>query len=344
MATSPARATPANQPATPTPPPPLCTFAPSVQAAPARVRLGQTVGVTVTVRAVCAPARSPGVPPLHVMLVVDRSMAMGGADGQQAIAGLKALVDRLALPRHAGREVGLVLVTDQVTIRALLTRNDAAVKAALDQFSPAIVPNPDIATGIGGARFALQQGQLGHPDPSSIREAMVVVAAGPDRASCAAVRSVAGSAQASGVTVIFACAGGGCDQRCHGQSASAPYLALPAVDPDALASWLKAVEGLGQLHALARTRVDASVVLDKSIRLVPASETPGAGVGAQGASLAWRDLMAARDTATYAFRVQPLKTGRLPVFREAWVQTAGLAPRGRIETHALAAPLVEVEP
>lgn len=176
-----------------------CTALLDKVAAPAKLMLGETTRITLTLEAVC-PSESA---PIDVMLVLDASASM--ADDQKlvtAVAAARAFVDAMNL---AASRVGLVVFNQDAGVRQRLTNDGAAIKGSLSGLIPGGKTN--VSQAIEVARQHL--GEVGDPDRT---RAIIVLTDGRNTISGAEpIPDAAARAKADGVLIATFCAGGQCD-------------------------------------------------------------------------------------------------------------------------------------
>lgn len=296
--------------------------APLRQAAePCRVDVNKVVeptvlllGETATVRLQFSSACPRGTWPLHLVLVVDESLAMRGATQQATEAALQQLVRNLELDRYPKVRVGIVGHGGTARTLCHLSNDEAKLLDCVGMLSArgASALGPGITEGL---RVLANGRGSANPGPAPV-EAIVGITLTRSGASCDALKPALKLLHESKSLLATVTIGSPPDAACVREAASLPILHRQVNHPSAL---VEAVESFGPtLDALPLTGMTFLDTLAPDIALVEDSETPGI-VQADGKTIRW-DLDPHRwPSIEVDFRVRPLRAGHLPVSNHASV-------------------------
>jgi Mg-chelatase subunit ChlD len=267
-------------------------------AAPARLNLGETATVRLTLAMAC-PKRQAA---LDVVLVLDHSASMGFLDrlvNVKRAAGV--FLDGLD---PAVTRVGLVSFGTDVTGRIGLTDQFGQVRGAVEALRPAG------ETGIGQALNAARE-ELGRRRPEALPVA-VLLTDGGNTAGPGPMLAAAGRLKDDGVRVVTVCAGE-CDKELAAV-ASEPGYAFSVADSAALVALFQNLAA-----DLSGTRPHDLVVTDAfpaAIEVEAGSLSPAPDQLSADEAI-WRLSDLPRQGITLTYRVRPLVAGLVPANRFA---------------------------
>ena len=207
----PASAAPAAQPA---PGESLCIAVPASTSKPPDVLLGETVGVTLSVNAFCTSESTLR----HIVLVLDGSSGMLGPGGTastfrefQRVAA-REFVRNMDLGANPHIRIGVVIYDGTAVIRCQLTNQTGRLNGCINQATASGEAN--IAGAIALGHRVLRDGRRGVPDPTLIREAMIVTASLPNAGGCPPLTTAADAAKADGIIIAVVCISDSCETAC----------------------------------------------------------------------------------------------------------------------------------
>jgi hypothetical protein len=309
-------------------------------ASPDAVLLGETIDITLTVRAICPRE----VYPLHISLVMDASGSMMGRPEAQMRSAAERLVLSLDLESHPATKVAVTQFRGDARRLAPLS-NDRdrvlkAVRRVTARFSarPPVRPprqsrpdgNTRIDLGIDHGLRSLRAGRRGL-DRDSITSLMVVLSDGFNDAGCPPVLRAARKARGQGVLVLAVCTGSECDEQCMRQVASGPryYFRAHEITP-----FLAVFERIGSRIVRRGPRLlEVDETLPPHMALVPGSIRPPQSAPADPElRVRWSDVYVPRDGVTYTLKVRPNRAGYLPTDVEARGRIVDVKGRGRTWT------------
>lgn len=277
-----------------------CRFLRDKQAGPPRIRLGETVAVTLTVTGTCRDAAGEA----DIVLVLDRSGSMAG---QKMAAARAAVASFLADLDPARTRAGLVAFNSQATLESPLTADVGAVLDALVGFGDA-----EGGTDIGEALDLAAAELAANGRPAAAPVAIVLTDGRPDGAGVDADEA-AERAKAAGVRVITIGFGNDTDPQLLGRMASAPtdFFIAPGEAQLALIYAEIARRIAGGVVLRTATVTD---VLPADMAFVPGSAVPPATLA--GRTLSWT-LADASPPVVLSYRVRPMVAGLRPTNVEA---------------------------
>ncbi|MFN2114855.1 MAG: VWA domain-containing protein, partial [Anaerolineae bacterium] len=286
-------------PTEPVPTPPAaegCTFARDKWAAPPRITLGETVGVTLTVAGECLDEGGGA----DVMLVLDRSGSMAGRKMEAARAAAVTFVGEMDF---GVSRVGLVVFNLQATMPMSLTTDAASVVDAIVGFGDA-TSGTDIGEGIQLAHQELAAN--GRP---GVERIMVVMTDGRPESADVDAEEAATAAKADGVRVFSIGFGTDADPDLMARVASAPgdyYFAPSAAELAGIYT-----EIARRIHGgvITRTAVITDVV-PSNMTYVPGSAVPPV-VSYVDRVLRW-EFSDVRGDLLMQYRLRPQQLGTWP--------------------------------
>jgi hypothetical protein len=290
---------PPHQGATPGPSPtsvPACAIQVNKVAAPEHLRLGGTADVTLTVQPVCRPPD----PPLHVALALDASSMPGRLGSEMAQAAVD-LVDRLDLPNHSQRQVGVVEFAEEATTLCGLTNDSGLVRNCVNRVGHTGLADP--AQGLQEALAALRRGR--HAPSNELREVIVLFSGGGSPSGCPPVLRAASAAKSDGILLVSQCVGSDCAAACIRQAATSSQYYFAWHDKSSLLDLLDRIAEAEPQPV----RLVVTDTLPANMRLVDANPPPTVS----GPDLSWSfgpDF--STRTYTMTLRVEPLEVGDLP--------------------------------
>jgi len=279
--------------------PSACRLSPNKVAAPARIALGETVRVTLTLSADC-PAE---MAPVDVVLVIDVSASMANENRLvNAKRAAHAFIDVMDLEQS---RVGLVTFNHRAGVRSPLVgaAEERRVRSAVDSLIAG--GQTDISAAIDVARELLAADDVGH------EHAMVVLSDGYNTVSGAdPVPVAAARAKADGTVVATICAGGDCDPDLA-PAASRPELYFSVPDTSQLPQLYR--ELATSLQANAITSLTVRDEIPNNMRFIEGSAVPPptrAGT-APDAYLEW-DVGATFPPDGISYSLEPTEPGTHP--------------------------------
>jgi len=296
-------------------------------ASPATAVLGQTIRVTITVRADCASLTQP----LDVALGYDTSLAMGGSRIGDMKRSVPAFADGLDMSRS---RVALLSYHRNVEFHAELTNDRAALVAAAEGLFPR--PGSNMIMALRGLRAALQRGRdTALPETAQVA---VLLVGSPHEGDAADVEAEAQRLKDDGILLVTVALGGGADLALLERIASSPEHVhaegTSALYPDLLGHIAGTLGVIRLIGAEVRDR------LPPDMPLVWGSDVPpGRPVND---ALVWRYAVWPPGGAAITFELLPESLGRQPVSRGGVVELR--FDRGPSETHPIPDQLVDIVP
>jgi Mg-chelatase subunit ChlD len=289
----------APDPTAPPPNPPEgqgCRFVRDKWAAPGRITLGQTVGVTLTVSGECIDEGAGS----DVMLVLDRSGSMAG---RKMDAGRAAAVTFIGEMNLDVSRVGLVVFNTEATSPISLTTDARAAVAATAGFGQAIG-----GTDIGEA-IQLAARELADHGRSGVKHVMVVMTDGRPEAADVDADLAAAAAKAQGVRLFSIGFGVDVDPALMHRIASTADDYFFAPSTTELAGIYTEIARRISGGVIARTAVITDVVPANMLYLVGSAVPPV--VSYVNRTLRW-ELRDVRGDIRLSYRLRPLEIGRWP--------------------------------
>jgi uncharacterized protein YegL len=301
-------------------------------AGPDLVLLGETVDITLTVKATCF---ARGIS-LHVVLVLDGSNSMAGQPSRAMKSAAERLVRRLDMETYPSTQVGIVEFDSVAGTRCRLTNDTDRALGCVDRVQAS--GGTAIDRGIQEGWKVLRQGRSGL-DMDRITEVMVLFSDGRNDAGCGPVLNAARKVRGQGVLTIAVCVGADCDEACMRQVASSPRYYFRVENVSDLWSIFDQIRDR-PINVAVRL-LEVKDVLPANMAYVPDSAVPAQAEPAQPVDyLLWRDTYVPREGVTYTFRVRPLQAGRWPSNLNATGRMVD--NRGRVTTWTFDSPWVTV--
>jgi uncharacterized protein YegL len=312
---------------------------------PSVALFGETVDITLTVKAVCPPERVP----LHLVLTLDASDSIAGPAERQMKQAAAALVRGLDMGEYAEVRTAVVEFNDDARRLCLLTDDEERVINAIARVGPdrpfhrsvrddAPDGNTRIDLGITEAHRVLSQGRRGSSYYERT-EVLFVMSDGHSDTECGEVVQAAHKAKQQGVLVIAVCLGTDCDERCMRNVASAPRYYFRAENAGHLTSIFHQIRE--RLINIDLRRLVVEETLSPTMAYVPGSAAPPpAEHSPDGGWMKWVTDYVPREGVTYTLKAKPLRVGNMPVNQ---VATGKLIDhRGRERTWTFDVPWVAV--
>lgn len=280
----------------------LCNAVISHNRAPDALLLGDTVAVTLALRATCI-----GLPlSLHVVLVADPSDDMRSADLRDMREGMIRLVDRLDLKNSSGTYVGVVDVGEDARPLTVLVRDVDRLKAAIGRIDREGDTRIDLGIREAGRMLRLARANVhSHASPN---EVIVVFSDGRCATGCEEAKRAARQAKAQGFLIIAVCVGANCDARCMRSVATSSRYFFQVDNFNGVTSVFERIRR--DIRQLVVKHWVITEMLAPDVAYVPDSAEPPAVESDGGRTLVWSDNYIPEDGLTYTLRVRPLVAGR----------------------------------
>lgn len=276
---------------------------------PSVVLFGETVDITLTVKALCAGERYP----LHIVLVLDGSGSMQGTPTQQMKQAAGRLIRSLEMETYPTTKVGVVEFNSSARTLCRLTNNTNQAIGCVNRVSAA--GGTRIDAGILEGIRVLSQGRQG-VNKDDITEVMVVLSDGANNAGPDPVLQAARQARNQGILVIAVCVGPACDEQTMRQVASSPRYYFKAENATALQTIFEQIRD--RILNIVIRKLEVKDSLPDFMEFVPGSaDPPQSQPGTPSQWLLWEDVYVPRGGITYTFQVKPLKIGYMPTNLEA---------------------------
>lgn len=286
-----------------------CTVEVQKVAYPRVLLMGESTRVTLTVKPTCPDEDYP----LHIALVLDASESMAGERNALLKAAVKDMVTGLRLPDHPQIQVAVIEFRDVATVLCKLTNDEGRLIGCADKLD---------ANGAGaidaGIRAGMRELVLGRPrgaGAGTIREAMVLLADGPNAGTCEAVQGMAGQAKAQGILMASVCLGPDCDAACLRQSASSPRWFYQVDQARALVAAFARLRD--EVTGLQLRRLIVTDVIAPDMQYVPDSAEPPPDKGDPLSGFTWQSNFVGRDGISITYQLRPLEAGERRTSAEA---------------------------
>jgi len=271
--------------------------------APETIVIGQETTVTLRVRADCSDLQVP----VHVALVIDNSVSMGGSRINDLRAGVAAFVGGLDF---GASRVGLAVFHSRADILAELTDDPQVVIEASLAFFPR--PGSDMTMGVRAGRQMLARARPLKADPDTL-DVLVLLAGstnddGPDE-----VLAEAGLARDDGILVVTIAGGGGADRTTLEAMASGPLFFYTEGTSSRYPSLFEEVGA--NLTAVHVAGAELEDLLPANMEFVWGSGVPPPRVA--GRQLRWRYDVWLPEGIDIVYAVEPQALGRHPTNESA---------------------------
>lgn len=308
----------------PSPEPWACSISGRHSVAPARIALGETASVQLTLDAECPPRlRLVGA---DIVLALDRSSSVRGDVLRAAQAAARSFVELLDVRFH---RVGLVSFASEVSLDAPLDDDLAPVMRAIDALKA------EGETDISGA-LEVSAAHLRDARRSDVLPVIVLLTDGRDTVGTDSPVGAAARIQAEGIQIYAIGLGDAVDESVLRLVASGPDRYFRAPTPAELFPIYKQI-----LRLVVSTGVVAEVVVEDDlpadIGYVSRSALPPAVEGSD--RLTWGRPILPAGGMTMTFEIRPTRLGRMPVSRRAEARFIGDDGIERL----LAYPIPEIE-
>ncbi|MFN2252355.1 MAG: vWA domain-containing protein [Anaerolineae bacterium] len=290
---------------------------------PRTVLLGETIDITLTVRALCAGEPPP---PEHIAFVMDSSASMVGTAAQDMRDATAQLVSTLGLDDHPWTYVSVIEFNSSGRRLCPLSNDELRVIGAIKRVEPRSSGTPvsrpprhdepdgntRLDLGIRDGLRILRVGRHGvDVEPDELTEVMVVVSDGRNDEGCRPVLNEVRKAQGQGVLVIAACAGADCDEQCMRQVASSPRYFFTTENLSSLWTLFERIRD--QIRKINIRQLEVEETLPPHMALVSGSVDPRqAEPDDVDRRLLWRDVYVPQEGVTYTLKARPLRAGYLP--------------------------------
>jgi uncharacterized protein YegL len=287
-----------------------CVPAESAGASPSTLLLGETAGVTINVKSLCAGETYP----LAISLVLDASGAMAGSPQSEQRDAAAELVRALNLRDNPCTVMGLVEFAATARVAVPLTNNEGTLLSGINRIG-ATGPQ-SVASGIDvGARMLNRYGEpLGSPEGDGVHRVLILMSVGPED-SCADAKRAAGKAKNRGILVAAVCVGPSCNSGCMREIASSSRVYATARSMKSILGYI--LELRDTLRNIVMKEMSIEFALAEGMRFVPGSASPEPmAVDLSQGTIRWRTLdNVHRSDFTVTLEVLPLVAGQVPVAR-----------------------------
>lgn len=178
---------------------------------PAQAVVDQPFPVAITVKADCAGAALP----MHLAVVVDNTINVGGPRMEGLKNGVRALFDAIDLSQS---QAGLAVFNAKVDFLVPLGRDRDALKAAVESFYPRTGSRVDLAVRAGHQMLKNARG-TGAP---GVQEILLLVSGGPDEDGPDVPLAEAAKAKDDGVLIVTVAAASAADYDMLTRMATSP--------------------------------------------------------------------------------------------------------------------------
>ena len=271
---------------------------------------GETVGLTLTAKALCAAEAYP----LHIVLVLDGSPGTTDAARRYDHETAVGLVDDLRLPENPLIRVGVVVFGGPDILSCAVTNDRDRVQRCFDQVLDVPSETGDVDDlGLDEAMAVLVAGRrLWLGKPSYIREVVVLFSDARCVANCRDPQRAATRVKRQGALTITACASRQCERTCmRGLASSHRYFYDYPMGRQIGTVFAKI---LGEVVNINVKRLTLTGTLADGARYVPDSAAPPPDtISPDGRMFTWVANYVPRDGITVTLRVQPEAPGDHPV-------------------------------
>lgn len=287
----------------PTPmPDPLCAVDITHDRAPGALLLGDTVAVTIGLKAVCL---TPPLP-LLIALVADPSDAMRTTDLRDMREAMIRLVDQLDLKNSRGTYVGVIDVGEEARRSTVMVRDVERLKAAIGRIDPGGDTRIDLGIQEADRMLRLARESL-HPRWNTY-EVMLVFSDGRCATGCAEAKLAAHNAKSHGTLVMAVCVGRNCDSRCMRSIATSSRYFF---DLENIGGFLRVFERIRKdIKQVVLKKAVVTETLAPDVDYILDSAQPSPVLHDGGRSLVWSENYIPEEGLTFTLRVQPQAAGR----------------------------------
>jgi len=277
-------------------------------ARPPRILLGETVDVTLTVRAMCA-----GEPHLmHIAFVLDASGNLSASSNRQMKTAAVEVIRGLEMDEYPHTKVGVAAFDSAGRTLSTLTIDERRAETAVNRVDHE-----------GGARIdlGLQEGdrmlRRGRGGSNDITEAMILMSNGHADVGDAQVLAAARQVKSQGILVIAVCVGNDCDEQLMRRLASSPRYYFRVENIGALRGVFQQVReriiNINLKKLVVRDTLSPYMAYVAGSAVPEPSEPPSPFDW-----LEWTDVYIPKEGVTYTFKVRPTVAGYMPTNAEAW--------------------------
>jgi len=273
---------------------------------PTTVQLGETIDVTMTVRAACSGA----IFPLHVALVIEGSAAMADGLGRDVKAAASALLDALDLPNNPHTRVAVIGFDDRVRVKCPVSSDDWRVRRCIERIGAQ--GNARLDLGIAEARRQLVAASDDYNESGrdTQRQVTVVFAARPT-GDCARSMHEASRLKGLGILLLTACVGEDCDVQCIRSMATSPRYHFSWRNRLRPAQYFRSYNPGFQNVILKRLAIDDHLPGTLQI-LTDTMQPPPTLVDVATGRLRWTQTHIPKEGVTFTFRTRSLAVGHQP--------------------------------
>lgn len=283
----------------------LCMVDASQIARPRALLLGETTEVTLTARTLCTGFYLP----LHIVLVVDPSTAMGSSLVRDLRDYLETLVTRLNLKDNPGTKVAVVVVDAEARTYAPLTNDMGRVMGAIGRIQA--VGDTRMELGLREGVREILRGRQTLTYTSWSNDMIVVLSDGSNATGCRAAEQAARDAKNHGILVAAACVGRGCSHSCMQGIGSSRRYYFRWDDRSSLSDVFRRI--LNSDVRITIRRLTIVETLPPNMRYVEGSADPEPeAISPDGKSLRWGLNFVPSEGITLTYRIQPQAPGSHP--------------------------------
>jgi hypothetical protein len=291
--------------ATPTPYGP-CSITYTKIAAPLNVVLGANVDVTLTAAFECTARRLP----VHLVLVLDGSAAIGEASSERMKVAARNLVRDLDLASYPSIKVGVVEFNTRARTVCRLRNDESAVLRCIAQVGT--TGGANLTAGIEEGARLLRDAHTSTLGADAL-DALVAMA-GPlgGSGNCPGAVQAAARARGQGVMVAAVCVGADCDAACLRQVAGSGRYYFTDAQVGALSRLVRDELVMTTLVPIKVRTLSLLDTLGPDVAYVPGSAISTTQSGGPDRWFLWRGNMGAQRFAyTRTLKVRPTRVGRL---------------------------------
>jgi len=279
-------------------------------ASPGQVIIGDTATVTMSVRARCERLDLP----VHAVLAVDNSYAMGGPRMANLREAVSAFVDAIDLESS---RMGVLAFYGFVDLLSELSRDEVALRATGDSFFPRRGSNQELA--LRGAADIIRRGR-DLPGAEDVTEVIVLMSGSdpddPEDTDDAAMRATAQAIKDEGILLITVAMSGDADFQLLEELATSPEQFYIESEGILYAELMDRIAG-----DTAAVRLEGAQFRERlpgNMELVWGSDNPPGRTSGEDLLWAWSIWPAEGITITY--ELEPQELGRHPVSLGATVE------------------------
>ena len=301
-------------------------------ASPDVLLLGETVDVTLTVRAICAGERMN----YHFVFVLDGSAGMAGDPRKEMKEAAVGVIRGLDLAAHPSTKVSVVEFNSAAVTCCGLTGSQSRAIGCVRKVNAR--GGSAIDAGIEEGMRVLAHGRLGL-DRESTTEVMLLFSRGDNDEGCQAAVKAALQARGQGMLMIAVCAGRDCNEACMRQVAGSSRYYFRAAEAERLRDVFEQIRY--QLLNVVIRDLQVRDALPAHMAYVPGSARPTQSQPEDPRDwLMWQEEYVPREGVTYTYRARPLVAGTMPTNLQATGRIVD--NKGRVKEWAFPSPWVTV--